>query len=59
MDARGLFVVVSAALMVIFGVGFLPCADAARPVPPSPASAFVSTLMEMLPMGPSRRGAGH
>jgi hypothetical protein len=34
-------------------------ADAARPMPPSLASALVSTLMEMLPMGPSRRGAGH
>jgi hypothetical protein len=43
MDARGLFVIV-AALIVIFAATFLPCADAARPVSPSPAS----TLMEML-----------
>jgi hypothetical protein len=28
-------------------------------VPPSPASTLVSTLMEMLPMGPSNGGAGH
>jgi hypothetical protein len=28
-------------------------------VPPSPASTLVSTLMEMLPMGPSKGGAGH
>ncbi|CAL4953258.1 unnamed protein product [Urochloa decumbens] len=43
------------------------CADAARPVPPSPAAgagssayeAMVSALMEMLPQGPSGGGAGH
>jgi len=38
------------------------CADAARPVPPSPAAgaeAVVSALMEMLPRGPSGGGAGH
>jgi hypothetical protein len=37
------------------------CADAARPVPPSPAyyESLVSTLMAMLPEGPSDGGAGH
>ena len=61
MEARrrlDLFVVV-AVLVAILAASFVRCADAARPVPPSPATALVSSLMEMLPMGPSRRGAGH
>ncbi|KAE8808923.1 40s ribosomal protein s5-1 [Hordeum vulgare] len=61
MEARrrlDLFLVV-AVLVAILAASLVRCADAARPVPPSPATALVSSLMEMLPMGPSRRGAGH
>ena len=64
--ALPLFAVVLLAAVVALGLA-ARCADAARPVPPSPAAgagsaaykAVVSALMEMLPRGPSGGGAGH
>ncbi|GJM92317.1 hypothetical protein PR202_ga08779 [Eleusine coracana subsp. coracana] len=65
-------VLVVVLLAATVALSFAPCADAARPLPPSPAAvttsasaayeaakAAVSTLMEMLPMGPSPGGGGH
>uniref|UniRef100_A0A0E0CBJ0 Uncharacterized protein n=1 Tax=Oryza meridionalis TaxID=40149 RepID=A0A0E0CBJ0_9ORYZ len=64
-------------LVAIAAVSLAGRADAARPLPPSPAlsspppsssssssaleaaKVVVSTLMEMLPSGPSAGGAGH
>ncbi|KAF7025056.1 hypothetical protein CFC21_037300 [Triticum aestivum] len=67
MDAhrnRSFFFVVVVAAAAMFTMSFVGCADAVRPMPSSPASsttasALVSSLMEMLPMGPSGGGAGH
>ncbi|KAG2602546.1 hypothetical protein PVAP13_5KG695750 [Panicum virgatum] len=64
--ALPLFAVVLLAAVVALGLA-ARCADAARPVPPSPAAgagsaaykAVVSALMEMLPQGPSSGGGGH
>ncbi|GJM92215.1 hypothetical protein PR202_ga08656 [Eleusine coracana subsp. coracana] len=66
------FAVLVVVLAATVALSFAPCADAARPLPPSPAAmttsaaaayeaakAAVSTLMEMLPMGPSPGGGGH
>jgi hypothetical protein len=49
------------AILLIALISFAPCANAVRPMPPSPAAydTVFATLMEMLPQGPSGGGAGH